>query len=56
MISSLDCRIYTEVFKHALWLELKIYCITAVLEESFVKSVLILQIFVTTIGICWYKM
>ena len=30
----------------------KIYCITVVLEEIFVKSILILQIFVTTIGIC----
>ena len=34
----------------------KIYCITTVLEESFVKSILVLQIIVTTIGKCWYEM
>ena len=34
----------------------KIDCIRTVLEESFVKSILILQIFITTIGICRYKM
>ena len=33
----------------------KTYCNTAFLEESFLKSILILQIFVTTIDICWYK-
>ena len=31
------------------------YYNTAFLEESFLKSILILQIFVTTIDICWYK-
>ena len=30
-------------------------CITAVLEESFVKSILILQIFLTIIGIAGIK-
>ena len=33
----------------------KTYCNAAFLEESFLKSILILQIFVTTIDICWYK-
>ena len=34
----------------------KIYCITVVLEESFVKSIVVLQIIVTTIGKYWCKM
>ena len=63
IISLLGLRIYSLVFRAHFVIRtryvvksFKIYCITAVLEESFVKSILVLQIIVTTIGKYWYKM